>query len=70
MAESLINTSTLLDPQKEDLYRQLQSARSYDVEMMIEYLQDCQPNKIEAGENYNQGDIQKQLDNIDKDPSK
>jgi len=70
MAESLINTSTLLDPQKEDLYRQLQTSKSYDVEMMIEYLRDCQHSKIEAGENYNQGDIQKELDKIDNDPSK
>ncbi len=69
-AESLIASSTLIDSQKEQLYRDLQTARSYDVEMMIEYLTDCQPEKIESGGNYNQGDIGKKLDLIDNDPTK
>lgn len=70
LAEGLIGSCTLIDSRKEELYRELQTARSYDVEMMIEYLQDCQPNKIEAGGNYNQSDIHKKLDRINNDERK
>lgn len=60
--ESLIDKSTLIDFKKEQLYRDLSTARSYDIELMIDYLKDNQKNSIEAGENYSQTDIQHELD--------
>jgi len=69
-AESLIRSSALLDSQKDDLYRQLQTARSYDIELMIEYLKDCQSDPIESGNNYNQEDINKKLDKVMTNESK
>ena len=42
-AESLISTSTLIESKKEELQRELAICNSAQVEMMIDYLQDHQP---------------------------
>jgi len=46
LAEALINSSTLLESKKESLMRELPTCRSVDIELMIDYLQDNQLDKI------------------------
>ena len=57
-AEALIDSSTLIDSRKEDLYKELATARSYDVEMMIEYLLDCQQKPGVEGDLHTMGEVE------------
>ena len=56
-AESLINSCTLLDSKKESLLRELPTCRAVDIELMIDYLTDNQPNAIESADVHSQGQI-------------
>jgi len=70
-AESLINSSTILESQKENLLKELPTCRSVDVELMIDYLTGNQPNPIESADVHTQGQIGDAVDNAierDKDP--
>lgn len=70
-AESLINTSTLLDSKKESLLRELPTCRAVDVELMIDYLTGNQPNAIESADVHSQGQIGDAVDDAvlrDRDP--
>ncbi|HDZ13882.1 MAG TPA: hypothetical protein ENH60_03150, partial [Pricia sp.] len=69
-ADALIKSSTLPEFKKDELEKELQTANSSNLELMIAYLEESQPEKIESGGNYNQGDIGKKLDLIDNDPNK
>lgn len=69
MAENMINSSTLIQTTKEQMLRELPTSRSYEIEMIIDYLKDHQPNKIESGNNYGQGDIVTAVgERTDRDP--
>ena len=61
-AENLIHSSTMIESKKEELLRELAICNSDQIELMIDYLKDNQPDPIEAGNNYSQGDINKKLD--------
>ena len=70
-AESLINSCTLLDSKKESLLRELPTCRAADIELMIDYLTDNQPNAIESADVHSEGQIGDAVDNAilrDKDP--
>jgi len=60
-AESLIHSSTIIESKKEELLRELSICNSDQIELMIDYLKDNQPDPIEAGNSYNQRDIDKKL---------
>jgi len=62
MIESLLHSSSLLEPQKTDIEHQLSAMNYSDALKTIEYLQQNQLDAIESGANYNQGDINKSLD--------
>ena len=59
--ESLLNTSTILDEQKQEIERQLSSLTYQTANNLIEHLENNQLNPTDRL-NMNQGDINKQLD--------
>lgn len=71
LAESLINSSTLIDDNKERLLRELSTCNSTQIEMMIDYLQDHQPDPGTQGELHSMADVNKAVDKaIEREDSK
>jgi recombination protein RecT len=68
LADVLIDSSTLIEPQKENLRRQLPTCKSYDLELMIEYLQGHQPDPVQSGNITSMRDVHNGIDNaIERD---
>lgn len=61
-AESLISSSTIIESRKEQLLKELQTCDAAGVEMMIDYLQDHQPEPGTEGDIHSMGDVHKAID--------
>ena len=68
--EKLMMQSSISQEDRDRLEMKLTTMTTKDAEDVIKYLQSHQLDPIESGMNYKQGDIQKKLDKIDKDPKK
>jgi len=64
LAQHLIYTSTLIEPTKEQLERELSTCNVFQLNKMISYLNEHQPNAITDVGAGSQGEIHKQLDLI------
>jgi phage RecT family recombinase len=62
LAQQLIYTSTLIEPTKEQLEKEMPTCNVFQLNEMIEYLQQNQPNPIEDLETGSLAEINKQLD--------
>lgn len=64
---SLIDASTLSEEKKRELENQVidGNIKKHEVNKMIEYLQDSQADKIDAGHNYGQREIHQKLDRME-----
>ena len=61
-AESLINSSTLIESRKEQLYKELSTCDATGIELMIDYLQDHQPEPGTQGDIQSMGDVHDAMD--------
>ena len=68
--EKLLLKSSVDDNDRQKIEENLLTMTSSDAEQVIRFLQSHQLDPITQGTGYNQGDINKKLDEIDKDPRK
>ena len=66
----LLDLASISDADREKIEKNLTTMTTNDAEQVIRFLQSNQLDPIESGTNYSQRDIQKRLDDIEKDPKK